>query len=164
MSLHLCQPPAGGYREDVEICFPGGARVEALDGGFRIRTDQPPSQGGEGTAPSPFDFFLASIGTCAGYYALRFCQQRRLSTAGLALKLTAERDPEVKRVVRIRLEIALPEGFPAKYRDAIVLAAGQCSVKKHLVNPPAVEVTLSEPLRPHPFRTEAESAEALVSA
>jgi len=108
----------------VDICFPGGLRVEALHQGFWIRTDQAIAQGGGGKAPSPFDLFLASIGTCSGFYALRFCQQRSLRTDGLALTLTAERDSERKKVVRVRLEVSLPIDFPEKYRTAIVHAVG----------------------------------------
>jgi len=129
----------------VDICFPGGLRVEALHQGFWIRTDQSIAQGGGGQAPSPFDLFLASIGTCAGFYALRFCQQRNLKTDGLALTLTAERDSERKKVVRVRLEVSLPLDFPEKYRTAIVHAVEQCSVKKHLLHPPAFDITVTGP-------------------
>jgi ribosomal protein S12 methylthiotransferase accessory factor len=124
----------------MEIRFPGGVAVEALHAGMTIRTDQPVKAGGAGTAPSPFDLFLASIGTCAGYYALRFCQERNLSTAGLALSVDWERSEETKLISRIRIEVTLPEGFPEKYRSAIVRATDQCTVKKHLVNAPAIEV------------------------
>jgi ribosomal protein S12 methylthiotransferase accessory factor len=128
----------------MEICFPGGQRVEALHQGFWIRTDQPVSQGGGGEAPSPFDLFLASIGTCAGYYTLRFCQQRNLRTEGMALTLNAERDADRKRVVCIHIEITLPPGFPEKYREAILHAVDACSVKRHLARPPRFEVILAE--------------------
>jgi ribosomal protein S12 methylthiotransferase accessory factor len=129
----------------VDICFPGGLRVEALHQGFWIRTDQPVAQGGGGKAPSPFDLFLASLGTCAGFYALRFCQQRNLRTEGLALSLAAERDSERKKVVLVRIDVSLPVEFPEKYRAAIVHAVEQCSVKKHLLHPPAFEITVSGP-------------------
>jgi len=132
----------------MDIRFPGGLQVEALHDGYRIRTDQPTAQGGGGTAPSPFDLFLASIGTCAGYYALRFCQQRGLTTEGLALTLTAERDVVQHRVATVRLDVALPKDFPEKYRGALVKAVDQCSVKKHLAHPPVFEVVVAgEPVR-----------------
>ena len=126
----------------MEIRFPGGLRVEAEHGGFRIRTDQPRGNGGDGTAPSPFDLFLASIGTCAGFYALQFCRQRQLSTDGLSLSLEAERDDGGKRVVRIVLALTLPEGFPDRYREAIGRAVEQCSVKKHLAAPPEISLVV----------------------
>ena len=125
----------------MEIRFPGGLEVEALSGGFSIRTDQPVSDGGSGSAPSPFDLFLASIGTCAGIYALRFCQQRNLDTEGLSLELTAEKGEDARRVARVSIEIRLPASFPERYRDAILRAVDQCKVKRHIREPPEFAVT-----------------------
>ena len=124
----------------MDIRFPGGVAVEAAFDGYKVRTDQPVAQGGGASAPSPVEVFLASIGTCAGYYALRFCQERELSTAGLALRLATERDPEKKRLARIRIEIDLPPEFSEKYRYAIVRAVDQCTVKRYILDPPALEV------------------------
>jgi putative redox protein len=132
----------------MDILFPRGLEVEAHHKGFTILTDQPVEGGGAGSAPSPFDLFLASIGTCAGLYALRFCQQRNLDAEGMALSLTPENDGEGKRVARIRIEITLPAAFPAKYRDAILRAVDQCKVKRHILEPPRFEVTVSTGHRP----------------
>ncbi len=125
----------------MDIRFPGGLEVEALHDGFSIVTDQPAAQGGAGAAPTPFDLFLASVGTCAGLYALRFCQQRNLETEGLSLKVTPEYADGGKRVSRISIAIALPPAFPEKYREAILRAVDQCKVKRHILEPPAFEVT-----------------------
>jgi ribosomal protein S12 methylthiotransferase accessory factor len=125
----------------MDIRFPGGLEVEALHAGFTILTDQPAAQGGAGAAPTPFDLFLASVGTCAGLYALRFCQQRNLDTEGLSLKVTPEHADGGKRVSRIAIEITLPPVFPEKYREAILRAVDQCKVKRHILEPPAFEVT-----------------------
>ncbi len=125
----------------MDIRFPGGLEVEAVHDGFTILTDQPLAQGGAGAAPTPFDLFLASIGTCAGLYALRFCQQRNLETEGLSLKITPGHADGGKRVSRIAIEITLPAAFPEKYRDAILRAVDQCKVKRHILEPPAFEVT-----------------------
>ena len=124
----------------MEITFPGGVAVEARLDDTTIRTDQPVRFGGGGTAPAPFELFLASIGTCAGYYALRFCQERSIPTGGLGVSMAWEKDPATKLISGIRISISLPPEFPEKYRTAIVRAADQCAVKKHLVEPPAVEV------------------------
>ena len=129
----------------MEVRFPGGLRVEASQAGFRISTDQPTAQGGGGTAPSPFDLFLASIATCSGFYALRFLQQRGLETEGLALEVDPQREPGGKHVVRVRIAITPPPSFPEKYRDALVRAVDQCTVKKHLMNPPEFEIAVGAP-------------------
>lgn len=124
----------------MDIHFPGGLAVTAHHKEFTITTDQPEANGGTNSAPSPFDLFLASLGTCAGFFALRFCQQRDLDSTGLRLTLDTEHNPEAHRVARVRIAIHLPAGFPEKYRKAILRAVDQCSVKRHILEPPAFEV------------------------
>jgi len=124
----------------MEMKFPGGVAVEAHHAGMTIRTDQPVKAGGGGTAPAPFELFLASIGTCAGFYALRFCQERQIPTDDLALTMDWERSPETKLIARIRIDVKLPAAFPEKYRAAILRAVDQCAVKRHLFEPPKIEV------------------------
>lgn len=124
----------------MKITFPGGLTVNAVFKGFTVTTDQRVENGGGGTAPEPFDLFLASLGTCAGFYALRFCQQRGIVTQGLGLTLVSEKDPEGKRLALVRLEIELPAGFPEKYREAVIRSVDQCAVKRHIVDPPRFEV------------------------
>jgi putative redox protein len=124
----------------MEITFPGGVQVNAQFKGFEVATDQPEANGGQNSAPAPFDFFLASLGTCAGFFALRFCQQRDLATTGLRLTLNSKRNHETKRLDRVEISLYLPEDFPEKYRSAIVRATDQCAVKKALIDPPEIEV------------------------
>lgn len=124
----------------MEMTFPGGLAVSARFDGFTVTTDQPKPQGGGGTAPTPFGLFLASIGTCAGFFALRFCQERQIDTSGLRVTLDAPRDPKTKRVARMSIRVHLPPGFPEKYRSAILRAVDQCSVKRHILEPPEFEV------------------------
>ena len=127
----------------LEVTFPGGSRVEARYRGQKILTDQPVKAGGEGSAASPFDLFLASIATCAGFYAQQFCRHRELSTDGLALSLQTVADPQSKMISRVLLHLELPAGFPDKYRRAIERSIDQCAVKRHLARPPSVELRLS---------------------
>ena len=122
------------------VRFPGGKRVDAEYGGFTIRTDQSPQGGGEGSAPQPFDLFLASIATCAGIYVKGYCDSRGIATESLGLEMHIEREPEKQRVARLVLEIRLPQGFPEKHREAVIRAADLCAVKKHILNPPTFEI------------------------
>ena len=126
---------------DMEIYFPGGKRVYADYKGFTIETDQPVAGGGNDSAPAPFDLFLASIGTCAGIYALGFMQQRGIDPDGSRLTMRTHRDSNAGLIGKIDLELKLPAGFPDKYRAAIVNAMNLCTVKKHLHQPPSFEVT-----------------------
>jgi putative redox protein len=125
---------------DLTITFPGGARVDAQVGQHVVRTDQPARGGGENSAPTPFSLFLASIGTCAGIYVLGFCAQRGLSTDGITIHQRVQSNPATGMVDLVALDIKVPPEFPAKYHDALIRAADQCAVKKHLEAPPRFEV------------------------
>jgi ribosomal protein S12 methylthiotransferase accessory factor len=125
---------------EMIIDFPGGARVDAHFGEFTVATDQPPSGGGQGSAPTPFATFLSTIGTCAGIYVLGFCRQRGIPTEGIRLVQRMVTDPATRLVSDVQVTIELPVGFPEKYRDAVVRSAEQCAVKKHFEHPPAIHV------------------------
>lgn len=125
---------------DIQVRFPGGKRVDAVLGKHVVTTDQPAEGGGEDSAPAPFDVFLASIATCAGIYALGFCQARGLSTEGLSLSQHVDYDEQTHLPSNIRIELTLPEGFPEKYRSAIVRAAERCKVKQTIAALPSFEV------------------------
>jgi uncharacterized OsmC-like protein len=125
----------------IELSFPGGKKVHAHLGGLVIPTDQPVGDGGEGSAPAPFQLFLASIATCAGYYALQFCLSRNITTEGMTCKTTFTFDETEHRYTNAVVSLTLPPGFPEKYRDAIVRAMDSCAVKKHILNPPRFEIS-----------------------
>ena len=119
---------------DIKVTFPGGQRVDAQYGPMTIATDQ------NGSAPPPFALFLASIGTCAGIYVKYFCDQRGVSTDGVEIVQRMHSDPFTHMVKKIELDINLPAGFPEKYKDAVIRAADQCAVKKHLQQAPQIQV------------------------
>lgn len=125
---------------DMLIDFPGGKKVSASYRGYTLLTDQPESVGGDGEAPSPFDLFLCSLGTCAGYYVLMFCKERDIETEGLSINLKTEKKKGERLISKVKVEILLPPTFPLKYRKAIVAAANACTVKKLLFTPPDFEV------------------------
>jgi putative redox protein len=122
---------------EMMIDFPGGSRVDAHFGPFTVATDQPPVA----SAPSPFEIFLASIGTCAGIYVLGFCKKRNLPTDGIHIVERVNHSPSTGMVETIGLEIQVPAGFPEKYHDSLIHSADLCAVKKHLEKPPRFDIT-----------------------
>lgn len=125
---------------EMTITFPGGARVDAQLGSFTIPTDQPAHAGGNASAPTPFALFLASMGTCAGIYVLGFCKQRGLPVDGIQIVQRMLPDAGTGLIGRVELDIQLPPTFPERYHEALVRAASQCTVKKHLEHPPVFDV------------------------
>ena len=124
---------------DITITFPGGKKVNAEVNGMVIPTDQPKLQGGDGSAPSPYLHFLASIGTCAGIYILSFCQERKIPTDNITLtqRLEYATTTEGKSVLdTIAIDINVPPDFPEKYYNALIKVADQCAVKKTILHPP----------------------------
>jgi putative redox protein len=124
---------------EITITFPGKKKVNAEVNGMVIPTDQPKLQGGDGSAPSPYQHFLASLATCAGIYVLGFCQERGIPTDGVTLteRLEYAASPEGKPVLdTIAIDINVPPDFPEKYRNALVKVADQCAVKKTIMHPP----------------------------
>jgi putative redox protein len=119
---------------EMEIVFPGAAQVDAVMGNMVITTNQ------DGSAPAPFGLFLASIGTCAGIYVLSFCQHRNLPTDGIKIVQRMHSNAATRMIERVDLDIVVPPEFPEKYYDALIRAADQCAVKKHLEQPPMFNV------------------------
>jgi len=114
----------------VEVTFPGEKKIDATVAGHTVRTDQSVDHGGGGTAPEPFQVFLASLATCAGIYAKLFCDQRELSSPhGLEMDVTRGNHGLLSH---IDIVLHVDAGFPDKYDPAIIRSMELCAVKKQL--------------------------------
>ncbi len=128
--------------KQIEILFPGNKRVDARLGAFTVQTDQLKRNGGDETAVQPFDLFFISLATCAGISALEYCRENRLPEEGLAVRLVASRHPRESRYDKVRIEVTPPEGLAKDQIERLLEAAGNCSVKRHIVHPPQFDVVL----------------------
>ena len=133
---------------EMMVDFPGGDRVDAHFGPYTVMTDQSGPNGEPGSAPSPFNLFLASIATCAGIYVLGFCRQRQLPTEGLKVIQRSHRNPTTGMIDSVDIEIQTPPGFPEKYIPSLIRSAELCAVKKHIETPPVFKVftTAAQPV------------------
>lgn len=123
---------------DMTFTLGHGARVDGQAGPFTIATDQPP----DASAPTPFTLFLASIGACAAFYVQAFCRKRGIPVDGIRVMQHNASGP-TGLVERVQLAVELPFDFPERYRNAVIRAADQCTVKKHLEHPPVIEIETS---------------------
>ena len=126
--------------EEIKVTFPGEKRVNAEYKGFLIKTDQPVYSGGKGTAPAPFDLFLGSIATCAGYYVLAFCQNRGIPMDKTSVRMQMHKSEGKKTIDRISIDLQLPPEFPEKYTKAVIKAVDSCAVKIHMVDAPDFDI------------------------
>jgi putative redox protein len=127
---------------EIMVNLAGGRAVEAVVGDHTIRTDQPVKAGGGGTAPSSSDLFLASIASCAGYYLLDFCLERKIPTEGAAVVMRTHKNENTRMLDLIQIEVRLPPEFPEKYEKAVVRVVDLCWVKKHIQKAPEFETIL----------------------
>lgn len=128
----------------MEITFPENKKVNALLNGFEIKTDQPKQAGGDSTAPSPFELFLASLGTCAGIFALSFFETRKLNMEGFKLELDFKWNPQRHLLDKVEIILTLPTDFPRKYIAPLKSAVDLCLVRRTILEPPEFETVIKE--------------------
>jgi len=117
-----------GYK----VTFPGNKRVDVAFDKFEIKTDQASENGGDESAPEPFDVFIGSIGTCAGIYAKSFCDVRKLSTDNMYILVNIDRKEGQKLIKKIDITLHVDQHFPEKYIKAVIKAMDTCAVKNQL--------------------------------
>lgn len=132
---------------DFLITLDGQRKVTAhLPEGFTVATDQPADEGGSGSAPTPFDLYLAALGTCAGVYVEDFCTHRGIPVDRISLQQSSEFTLDANgkhHLARVTLKISLPDDFPEKYRAAVAHVAELCAVKRSILNPPEFVVSIA---------------------
>jgi ribosomal protein S12 methylthiotransferase accessory factor len=127
---------------ELIITLDGKRRITAHIGAHEIRTDQPVSKGGEDSAPSPFDVFLASLGTCAGIFLQGFCATRGIDTSGIRIHELPHYDGQGV-LKSVELAVDLPVDFPARYKEPLLRVIEQCSVKRAIAAKPGFLVRIS---------------------
>jgi putative redox protein len=116
----------------IDIYFDGNKKVNADIDGFTVKTDQPARAGGDNSAPTPFNLFLASLGTCAGIYIKGFCDQRGIASAEIRITMDYTYDQVQKTIAKFIMNVHVPADFPEQYEAAVIKSAALCAVKRHL--------------------------------
>jgi putative redox protein len=106
--------------------------------GHLILSDQPKENSGGDKAMTPPELFLASIGTCVGYYVVQFCDTRNLDTSDLRIEVDGEIMPNPGRIGRITVRIGLPFELDEERIKALLRAATHCTIHNTLTHPPEV--------------------------
>lgn len=126
----------------AEVSFPSSTRIQARSKGLTVEVGPPPDHGGDPEAYGPFDILLCSLATCTGFQVAEFLRQREFDTSTAGVRIHAERGEASHLLENISIEIGVPAGFPAKYHDALVRAAGLCFIKQQLGQKPEITTTV----------------------
>lgn len=115
---------------EIKVNFLDNLRLEAKFDDFTVITDQPIRYKGDGSAPSPFDYFLASSALCAGYFVRVYCLSRGIPTENIRLSQNNIVDPENRYNQIFQFQVELPENISDKDRQGILRSIDRCTVKK----------------------------------
>ena len=125
---------------EIKVNFLNNLRLEAKFDDFTITTDQPIRYKGDGTAPSPFDYFLASSALCAAYFVKVYCLSRGISTNDIQVSQNNIVDPENRYNQIIEIQVKLPSYIPERERVGILRSVDRCTVKKVVQQTPEFKI------------------------
>ncbi|MHA3026441.1 OsmC domain/YcaO domain-containing protein [Chromohalobacter israelensis] len=129
---------------EIKVNFLENLRLAAKFDDFTVETDQPIRYKGDGSAPSPFDYFLASSALCAAYFVRLYCNARDIPTENIRLSQNNIVDPENRYNQIFKIQVELPEDLSEKDRTGILRAAERCSVKRVIQNAPEFQIETVE--------------------
>lgn len=131
---------------EIKVNFLDNLRLEAKFDDFSVIADQPIRYKGDGSAPSPFDYFLASSALCAAYFIKVYCNARDISTDGIRVAQNNIVDPEDRYNQIFQIQVELPEGISEKDRTGILRSVDRCTVKRVIQTVPEFKIDAVESL------------------
>jgi len=131
---------------EINVNFLDNLRLEAKFDDFSVITDQPIRYKGDGSAPSPFDYFLASSALCAAYFVRVYCLARNIPTHNIRLSQNNIVDPNNRYNQIFKIQVELPEDLSEKHRTGILRSIDRCTVKKVVQTGPMFEIETLENL------------------
>jgi uncharacterized OsmC-like protein len=126
---------------ELTVKYLGNVKFEASARGHRVICDQPADNGGADEGMTPPEFLLASLGTCAAFYAAQYLKARNLPSEGLQVQVVAEKLKQPARVGQFRLEVVVPELDP-RHEEGILRAVKACLIHNTLLHAPAIETVV----------------------
>jgi uncharacterized OsmC-like protein len=127
----------------MDVRFVAGEAYEVAVRGHRLVVDQPADAGGQDSAPTPTELFVASLATCVAFYAGRFLTRHGYGRDGLAVSVGYEMAADrPARVGEIRLTVRVPAGLPPERWAALRAVVSHCTVHNSLASPPSVTIDL----------------------
>jgi len=127
---------------DATVEYLGGVRFSAEARGHRLICDQPFGNNGSDEGMTPPELMLASLGTCAAYYAAEYLKMRSLPVEGLRVRVEAEKAMQPARLGSFRIEVISPAAEDERHREGLNRAAKKCLIHHTLEHPPSIEIVV----------------------
>lgn len=127
---------------EIKVNFLDNLRLEAKFDDFSVIADQPIRYKGDGSAPGPFDYFLASSALCAAYFVKVYCNARNIPTDDIRLSQNNIIDPENRYQQTFKIQVELPESLSDKDKEGIIRSIDRCTVKKTIQQGPEFDIEI----------------------
>lgn len=122
-----------------------GVKFSAVSRGHEVLSDQPVESGGTDGGMTPPELMLASLGTCAAYYAVQYLKIQKLSSDGLVIRVEAEKEKNPARLGLFRIFVDHPAGSDPKHQQGLHRAAEKCLIHATLLHTPAIHIEVAAP-------------------
>jgi len=126
---------------EVLVQHRGNVQFEAVARGHKVICDQPSANGGSDTGMTPPEFLLTSLATCAGFYAAKYLELRKLPANGLQVRVSAEKGTAPARLAKFQIEVIIPDLAP-EHEAGVYRAVEACLIHNTLLNAPAIETVV----------------------
>ena len=125
---------------EIQVEHLGGVQFEIKARQHSIVSDQPPENGGFDEGMTPPELFLASLGSCAGFYAAQYLKKRRLAPEGTIVRVSAEKAKDPARLDNFRIDVQVPGEFGESDKQGIEEAIHHCLIHNTLLHPPKISL------------------------
>ena len=122
----------------------GGVQFEIKARQHRIACDQPIENGGFDEGMTPPELLLASLGSCAGFYAAQYLRKHQLATEGTTIRVSAEKAQNPSRLNNFRIQVEIPSGIGVEHRAGLNEAVRHCLIHNTLLNPPSISLEINQ--------------------
>jgi uncharacterized OsmC-like protein len=130
---------------EVFIEHLGAVQFEIKARQHTIACDQPAENGGFDEGMTPPELLLASLGSCAGFYAAMYLRKHKLAEQGTRVRVSAQKLKDPARMDNFRVEVDVPADFGQKHRDGIEQAVRHCLIHNTLLHPPTITIDIKTP-------------------
>ncbi|HET6179476.1 MAG TPA: OsmC family protein [Candidatus Sulfotelmatobacter sp.] len=131
---------------EVTVEHLGAVQFEIKARQHTIACDQPAENGGHDEGMTPPELLLASLGSCAGFYAAQYLRKYKLATEGTSVRVTAEKVKDPARIENFRIEIDTPIDLSEQHRAGVERAVHHCLIHNTLLHPPQIAIEVKQPV------------------
>ena len=128
---------------EVKVSHVDGVRFAIQARSHIVTSDQPLENGGEDTGMTPPEFLLASLGSCAAYYAVEYLRKRNLAQTGVEVSVTAEKLLQPARLGNFRIQVLSPVALTPEQTEGLMRSVHHCLVHNTLLSPPEIKIDLT---------------------